>query len=383
MLVSGFPLHRAPRPLSAFRRFCVSALGRVAHRARIQSESARARCALDATGGKAAPEREAFPASQGPALDATARRSRSRTQKRSRRVKGRPRTKTRTIRTASAVDRSLSLSKGAARPRRDSAHWEKQWLRPKRPKSRHELSGSLSSSIVFYRQKKWSSAPNPRSDDREPMTENRPPRPPSHQLPSNPIKKPFMRSRPTNPTPPAPFRPFDFSRFRRFDPHSHHSNFLASPGFQAPCGHRPPPARNPQSEIRNRNAFLRSDGLLRVVARFSAFSAFIQNRPRPGPLPLLSVPARSFGFSKSWPFRVSPSPVRRPAWRCQVPPAGDCRSISLNAAKKISAAPSPLIYSAKKSATLPPPGPNSRSRRYASARFPTPPTPPRRLRRHH
>ncbi len=42
---------------------------------------------------------------------------------------------------------------------------------------------------------------------------------------------------PTRP-PPAPFRRFDFSKFRRFDPHSHHSKFLASPGFQGPS--RPP-----------------------------------------------------------------------------------------------------------------------------------------------
>ncbi len=72
-------------------------------------------------------------------------------------------------------------------------------------KSRQSVSGSLSSSIGFYRQKKCADVPKPqyaRPMTKDRTTDRHDPRPgKSRPIPSNPIKKPFMRSRPTNPMP--------------------------------------------------------------------------------------------------------------------------------------------------------------------------------------
>jgi len=86
-----------------------------------------------------------------------------------------PRTDNRTSRTHAAA------SNAAVRGHGETARRGTKWRRPGRPKSRHELSGSLSSSIGFYRQKKSADDPKPRSpggsvyddcDDQESLPSN-------------------------------------------------------------------------------------------------------------------------------------------------------------------------------------------------------------------
>ncbi len=122
------------------------------------------------------------------------------------------------------------------------------------------------------------------------MTENRPPRPPSRQIPSNPIKKPLTRSRPTNPTPARPistFRFFEVSTFR-----SPFSPFQLSRYRCGPKARLHPP--------------LAAFTLLQVSARYS-------NCPRAAP-GRLSHPLRASVPSC---LRAPPAPI----WRFAAPPS--------------------------------------------------------------